>query len=164
MIGTLLRMNGAPDRDAFNDIVLRWLVMGADGGEDDIEDASKIGRHLLEIYMLVNVPEGAQEEARQRQIDGQELYNVMFTAYCRGYAPRIVRELKRRGLDYEHINQEWVRDRECFGWFEGFDLSTAVFPEDLAKKVAYALGENAAADSIQIWAMHESLDRERASV
>ncbi len=164
MMGTLLRLSGLPTRDEMDDLILRWLVLAQEGGEEDLCDTAAIGNLLLKVYGLLNQPEDDEEAARDPLISGQELYNVMFKAFANGQIPRIRRELEGRGLEFDHIDHEWVRDRESFGFDEGFDISTAVFPTSLAKKVGQALGENDAADSIAMWEYCEKMDRERASV
>ena len=164
MMGTLLRMSGAPTREEINELVLRWLVLAEEGGEAELYDTAEIGGHLLKIHELLNQPEDDEEAARDPLLGGQDLYNVMFKAFADGHIPRIRRELKRRGLEFDHVDREWVRDREAFGFQDSFDLSTAVFTTSFAKEVGRALGEISAADSIQIWAYSEKMDKERASV
>lgn len=165
MIGTLLRMSGAPTKSEIKDMVLRWVVLAQDGGDEDLADAARTGNLLLEVYRLVHQYEDDDDEdaARDPEIEGQDLYNALFKAFANGEVRRIRAHLKARGQDFAHITHEWVREREGFGWFEGFDPETAVIPTSLAKEIGTALGENHAADSIALESLHKELDRERAS-
>ena len=164
MMGTLLRMSGVPTREEFKDLILRWLVL-ADREAGEHWEPQKVGNHLIEVYGILG-GDPDDEDEREPLIAGEELFRTMFKAWCGGNKPRIIRELKRRGRDHDHVTDDWIRSREVcdLHWTEAFDISTAAFPASLAKEVAHAMGENSASDSISMWAYHEKMEKERASV
>jgi hypothetical protein len=162
MMGTLLRMGGKPTITELKDFVLKWVVLMAEDGEGEFEDSKEIGTLLIRAYALATRDE--DEDDTDAWVSGQALYDLLFKSFCKGYKPRIVRELKRRELEHGHVTDEWVREREVFQgwWIESFDIERAQFPRALAITVGKALGENAAADGVAMWAFHDQMEAQRA--
>jgi len=146
MLGTLVRMSGIPTQSEMQDIVLRWLVCG-DRDQGDIENPVKFGNLLVRAYT-----EGFCGED-EGVFGDRELVDFVFKYFSLAYRQRVAGELKRRGLETDHLNDDWVREQECFPgfWNDVVDLSSVRMPESLAKRLGECWGDSVAAQSIDLW-------------
>jgi hypothetical protein len=153
MLGTLLNMSGPVSLEELKDLVLRFLVVEQDCSVPEVGDA------LIEAYS--KALEAEDEDENETYLAGDKLRAVLFKAFAAGYKPRVVRELKRRKIDFAHVNDEWVRDREAF-WIENFNEHKVLMPRSLAAQVGQALGELEAAKSVALWQYHDEMEAQRA--
>jgi hypothetical protein len=167
MLGLLLHRAGVPDRGDFEDMMLRWIVCGHDGVDDDPEheptdrDAQKVGNLLVEVF----IHSFWNEEHDGELVDGPQLRAVVYRGWKQAFVPRITRALKKRGIAFsDRFDEDDLLERFNYDWLESVDVTKLALPKRQAQKLGEALGSHEASSTLALWTYMEKMDREQVSV
>jgi len=152
MLGLLLTLEGPPTRDEVKDLVLRHLVLRHDNPTDyddvqpDHPDCQKAGDFLAEAYVAAYW----NEEHDGLLLTGDALYEVVNANACRKYIVKVRTWLKGRGQAFDHVDNEWARERVSVDESEACSMREIRLPRKMAVRLGQALGELAAVRAQQL--------------
>ena len=166
MLGILLNMNGIPKRGEIEDLLLRWIVCGHDGVEDEEEheasapNYAKVGNLLAEMF----IHGFWNEEHDGELLDGEKLYAIMFRSWKAAFVPRLTRALKSRGIPFaDRFTEDDLSERFPWHWLESVAVEKLTLPTRQARRIGEALGGNEANSTIAMWEYMEKMDKAEIS-
>lgn len=169
MLGTLLRMSGFPTRDEFEDLLLRWIVVGHDGVPDDEDEeheptdpnSAKVGNLLARAF----VSAFWSEDHDGALLSGRELENTIFKSWKAGFVPRMRRACEAAGVKFEErFTDDDLAERFGLHWIESASMGSLELPTRQVRKIGQALGENEAAATLAMWDYLTKMDKAGVSV